>query len=110
MTHQPRLLDPVAMARWERYRAGGRSHFVWRYGVVGFGVPMAVVAVVYKLVQEQGLNWSLVMSTHLRLGIAVAVVAFPLFGYFFGGRLWDSQEESYGRTIERHRPGRGRAR
>ena len=34
MTPPPRLLDPAAMARWERYRAGGRACFVWRYGVV----------------------------------------------------------------------------
>src|SRR5688500_6855456 len=42
----------AALRRWERLRANGRSAFVWRNGVVGWGLPAAVVTAAYKVIQE----------------------------------------------------------
>jgi len=88
---------PRAIARWERNRAMGRSTFIWRRGVFGWGVPIALVTIAYQVVQEQGFVWRLVMTQHLKTGIGVAMLVFPLCGYLFARWLWTTGEENYER-------------
>jgi hypothetical protein len=91
---------PEAIVRWERNRAMGRSQFIWRRGVFGWGIPIALVTVAYQVVQEQGFVWRLVMTQHLKVGIGLAMVVFPLCGYLFGRWLWTEGEENYARMLE----------
>lgn len=91
---------PQAMARWERNRALGRTRFIWRRGVFGWGIPVALITIAYQIVQEQGFVRRLVMTQHLRTGIAIAVLVFPLCGYLFGRWLWTTGEENYERMAE----------
>ena len=86
-----------ALVRWERSRAMGRTTFIWRRGVFGWGIPVALVTIAYQVVQEQGFVWRLVMTQHLKTGIALAMVVFPLCGYLFGRYLWTVGEENYQR-------------
>jgi hypothetical protein len=88
------------IARWERNRAMGRSTFIWRRGVFGWGIPVALVTIAYQVVQEQGFVWRLVMTQHLKTGIGVAMLVFPLCGYLFGRYLWTTGEENYERMVE----------
>ena len=90
--------DPIT--RWERNRAMGRSTFIWRRGVFGWGVPVALVTIAYQVVQEQGFVWRLVMTQHLKTGIGVAMLVFPLCGYLFGRYLWTAGEENYERMVD----------
>ena len=90
---------PSAMARWERNRAMGRSTFIWRRGVFGWGVPIALLTIAYQVVQEQGFVWRLVMTQHLKTGIGVAMLVFPLCGYLFARWLWTASEENYQRMM-----------
>jgi hypothetical protein len=85
------------MAAWERNRAMGRSLFIWRRGVFGWGIPVALITIAYQIVQEQGFVRRLVMTQQLRTGIAIAVLVFPLCGYLFGRWLWTTGEENYER-------------
>jgi len=87
----------TALARWERNRAMGRSTFIWRRGVFGWGVPIALLTIAYQVVQEQGFVWRLVMTQHLKTGIGVAMLVFPLCGYLFARWLWTASEENYQR-------------
>lgn len=89
-----------AIGRWERNRAMGRSTFIWRRGVFGWGVPVALLTIAYQVVQEQGFVWRLVMTQHLKTGIGVAMLVFPLCGYLFGRYLWTTGEENYERMVE----------
>src|SRR5688572_22625109 len=91
---------PEAIARWERNRAMGRSTFIWRRGVFGWGIPVALLTIAYQVVQEQGFVWRLVMTQHLKTGIAIAMLVFPLCGYLFGRYLWTTGEENYERMVE----------
>ena len=75
----------------------GRQTFIWRHGVVGWGIPVALLTVVYKLIKEQGFVWSLVMSDDLRMGIGVAIIVFPACGYLFGRWMWATGEANYDR-------------
>ena len=88
------------MAAWERNRAMGRSTFIWRRGVFGWGIPVALVTIAYQVVQEQGFVWRLVMTQHLKTGIGVAMLVFPLCGYLFGRYLWTTGEENYERMAQ----------
>jgi hypothetical protein len=95
----PTTGDPQqdAMQRWEQRRAGGRASFIWRYGVLGWGLPAALLTIAYAVIQEQGMRISGPFSTRLRVAIAVAAVFFPTLGHLFGRRLWTSGEERYER-------------
>jgi hypothetical protein len=90
---------PEAIARWARTRAMGRSTFIWRRGVFGWGIPVALITIAYQVVQEQGFVWRLVMTQHLKTGIGVAMLVFPLCGYLFGRYLWTTGEENYERMV-----------
>ncbi|MHB1224372.1 MAG: hypothetical protein ACYC2G_10070 [Gemmatimonadaceae bacterium] len=87
------------MHRWERLRSQGRSHFVWRHGVAGWGIPAAILTMAYKLFEARGLAWSLStpLSTDLRHAFALIAIAFPALGYLFGGWLWTQGEARYAR-------------
>ena len=91
---------PDAIARWERTRAMGRSTFIWRRGVFGWGIPVALLTIAYQVVQEQGFVWRLVMTQHLKVGIGVAMLVFPLCGYLFGRYLWTAGEDNYERLVD----------
>lgn len=87
--------------RWERRRAMGRRAFVWRYGVLGWGLPAALLTIAYAFIKEQGFSWSAdAASYRLRAGIVITLVLFPVLGHMFGGRLWDARER---RREERRR-------
>jgi len=91
-----------ADARWERQRAMGRRAFVWRYGVLGWGLPAALLTIAYAFIREQGFTWSAgAASSRLRVGIVITLVLFPVLGHLFGGRLWDARERE---REERRRP------
>ena len=94
----------AVMARWERNRAMGRSTFIWRRGVFGWGIPVALVTIAYQVVKEQGFVRQLLMTQHLKTGIGVAMLVFPLCGYLFGRYLWTAGEENYQRMVEAEGP------
>ena len=102
----PPAADPAtdertaALARWERTRAMGRTTFIWRRGVFGWGVPVALVTIAYQIVQEQGFVRRLVMTQHLKVGVGIAMLVFPLCGYLFGRYLWTAGEENYERLVD----------
>jgi hypothetical protein len=88
---------PAAIVQWERNRAMGRTTFIWRRDVFGWGIPVALVTIAYQIVQEQGFVRRLVMTQHLKLGIGLTMLVFPLCGYLFGRYLWTTGEENYER-------------
>jgi hypothetical protein len=78
----------------------GRTTFIWRRGVFGWAIPIALMTIGYQIVQEQGFVRRLVMTQHLKTGIALTMVVFPLCGYLFGRYLWTIGEENYERMRE----------
>jgi hypothetical protein len=78
-----------------RERAMGRTRFIVRRGVVTWGIPMAILTVLYKVVQEQGFVASPRLTATLRSAMVVAFVVFPLCGWLFGRWLWQTGEERY---------------
>jgi len=89
-----------AIRRWETLRANGRSAFVWRNGVVGWGLPAALVTGAYKVIQEQGLGWPPELTDRLRLALVLIALVLPALGYILGGWLWAQGEARYARLLD----------
>lgn len=85
--------------RWEKLRALGRTDFILRRGVLGWGIPAAVITVLYKVVQEQGFVLSPHLTDNLRTAIVVAVLLFPTVGGLLGRWLWSTGEARYQEMI-----------
>lgn len=89
-----------SLERWERLRSRGRTAFIWRYGVAMWGIPAAVITILYKIQQELGLSLAslaLPFPHKLRLAIGISMVFFPILGHVFGRQLWDRGEADYQR-------------
>ena len=87
----PGRTTPDKWKRWEKTRAKGRKRFIWLHGVVGWGVTVAIF-------------WSFWMGAtrgwdQFPLLLSVALVAFPIGGYFWGAGMWRSFERRYQREI-----------
>jgi hypothetical protein len=65
-------------------RGLSRSQFVRRYGVLGWGVSTAVIWAVLMVAIES--------SASLLVLLPIALVLFPIGGYFFGQALWSVHE------------------
>ena len=91
------------MEQWERERSRGRGPFIWRRGVIGWGLPAALVTIGYKLYQEHLAVGGYTLTADARTGILVSAVVFPLCGYLFGRWLWTSSEKEYQRFLRDER-------
>jgi hypothetical protein len=76
-------------SRWERTRSGGRTRFIWLWGVVAWGVPWGVLMTGFLAAlatdRHQAVSW--IIALPLPLG--------PIGGYFFGVVLWHRVESQY---------------
>ena len=93
--------------RWEKYRAMGRTDFIVRRGVLGWGLPAALLTVAYKAYQEQGLVLPPHLTDGLREAITLALLLFPIAGALFGRWLWTAGEARYHALVRDrdHSPG-----
>ncbi len=86
-----------AQARWARTRSVGRTAFVWRYGVAGWGVPAGTVTSCYHVIHAHtpGAAWSIAGLRPLWQSIAGLMIACGVVGYLFGAWLWDACETHF---------------
>jgi hypothetical protein len=80
-------MTPKQAERWARVREKGRTRFVWIRGVFGWGIPVAVF-------------WSIWMGwiqgwDRLWILTPLALVLFPIGGYFWGVVMWRKFESAY---------------
>ena len=87
-----RIRKPPKTTRWAQVRSQGKSHFLWYYGVLGVGVPIAVFKIVFDL-SDRG-NFPL-------LSLLLNVILFPIVGLLIGLLTWSISERKYRRRQER---------
>jgi hypothetical protein len=73
--------------KWKLTRSRGRNRFILVTGVLGWGLTTAVI-------------WSLLMAgiqgwNRLPTLLPIAIIVFPICGYFFGTFVWKSTETKY---------------
>jgi hypothetical protein len=66
--------------KWPKFQKLGRKQFILRYGVLGWGVPVAIAFSV-NMALEQGWNTFL-------FNLIPSLIIFPLAGILFGRFLW----------------------
>ena len=70
----------ISSERCTRARRLGRKKFVWLYGVLGWGVPTAVL---FSLLRAYAEGWET-----LPVMLAISLAVFPLGGIVFGRVMW----------------------
>lgn len=80
------MFKPTA-ANWAKAKELGRAPYIVHYGVVGWGVP---VAVVYSLLEAVTDGWSAFVPT-----LGVSLILFPVVGFFVGLFAWKQMERDY---------------
>ncbi|QZY53623.1 peptidylprolyl isomerase [Crassaminicella profunda] len=73
---------------WERTRQKGKSYFIWRKGVLGWGIPTAILFQVSMAILNNGLNIDAFTSRKFILNLVTSVIVFPIGGYFWGMWMW----------------------
>lgn len=81
---------PQDTASWAKFSKLGRSQYVLRYGVLAWGVP---VAVLFVLSQGFLQGW-----TAAAFQAVPALILFPVGGLFYGRIMWSLYERQYGGT------------
>ncbi len=89
-----------ARTRWLRTRDAGRSAFVWRYGIIGWGLPVGAVSAFYHVVRVHGYGprapWTAAAVRPLWGSVAGLVCVCAVVGYLLGAWLWDFCEARFG--------------
>jgi hypothetical protein len=75
---------------WAKSRALGRGRFVLLYGVLGWGIPTAILFVLIRCYQD---GWNSFLF-HL----ISALVLFPLGGILVGHSMWKRLERRHVRS------------
>jgi hypothetical protein len=84
-------MTPRQVEGWSKTRAKGRTRFVWLTGVVSWGVP---VAIIWSVAMASFKGWD--RFPHL---LRIALILFPIAGYWFGSYVWRKSEEQYEQTL-----------
>lgn len=79
--------------RARKVRARGRWHFIFWRGVVGWGVPTAVIFSALMAWLDEGGSFQVGFLTHFVL----AIVLFPIGGIFWGAYMWRWLERQWAR-------------
>ena len=72
--------------RRETMLAKGRSYFVWRYGVIGFGVTTGLCWAVAMELWRSGFGQFSIAQ--LAIHLVGALLLFPAGGYLWGRCMW----------------------
>jgi hypothetical protein len=82
---------------WERIRARGQRHFVIRYGVIGRGLPMALICAL-GIELALGSRFPEALWSPAFVGrFAFALVVFSLGGALTARTTWRLYERRFGR-------------
>ncbi|MFT5367285.1 MAG: hypothetical protein ACI8V2_002243 [Candidatus Latescibacterota bacterium] len=73
--------------KWSMIREKGKRHFVWFQGVLMWGIIT-------------GIMWSVAMayyspSEHIYIRPIIALIIFPISGYFGSKWTWNKNEQKY---------------
>jgi hypothetical protein len=83
-------MSPSDSEKWAKFSKLGRAGFVWRYGILGWGIPTAIL---FVLLQGYLDGWD-----GLLFKLIPALVLFPLGGIVWGRFMWAFLERRHARA------------
>ena len=82
---------------WERERPKGRTRFIWKHGVLEFGLPAGVALALAIYGSANGLSWTGLASAPFLNELVWKLALFtPIIGYVWGRVLWAYYARVYG--------------
>jgi hypothetical protein len=78
---------------WLQIKARGRRRYVWRAGVIGWGLP--VFAIFTPLMLIFGLGTLQLSQTKIAALVMSSLLMWILGGYLFGSSMWRKLDEKY---------------
>ncbi|WP_145939607.1 hypothetical protein [Paenibacillus glacialis] len=87
------MMNERSEKRWEKMRAKGKRHFVVNSGVLRWGLTTAVLYSIFVTYLNNGLT-GILLNDFLRT-LLIAVILFPIGGYFWGIWVWKWQEKNH---------------
>jgi hypothetical protein len=80
----------LRLARWERIKQGGIWRFVLLRGVLGWGLPMGIIGIIFEHVsrKEEAFAWYLILGLCL------------IGGFIWGLAVWLVTMRSYSRALK----------
>lgn len=82
-------MNALQQNKWRTIRKRGRVRFIWINGFLLWGIPSA-----FLFSMLMGAIWGKNLFTIL----VISLILFPLFGLYFGGSVWESNERRYSKT------------
>ena len=74
------------ISRWEKVREKGRKYYIWRVGVLSWGLGMGLAFVIPSLIRHD--------SDFLKK-LCIGFIIWPICGYFFGSFMWKYMDKKY---------------
>ena len=78
------------LARWEKIQRGGLGRFVWLRGMLGWGLPMGIIGIIFEHVsrKEEAFPWYFILGLFL------------VGGLVWGLAMWFVTMRSYSRALK----------
>ena len=86
-------MDAEQQSHWEATQKRGKASYIWRDGVLGFGVPLSLALFAADVV----FNWIDGTPTRWVAEIIKVIVMLPLLGVSFGLLNWSKHQREYRR-------------
>jgi phosphate/sulfate permease len=79
-------MNSHSAAKWEQRRKIGKSKFILYFGVLGFGISVALLLTLFEYVTVQQITY---------VWVVMRLLLFPIVGFFIAHSRWDKLEQSY---------------
>ncbi|QWU15322.1 hypothetical protein SAMN04487895_10814 [Paenibacillus sophorae] len=84
--------------KWEQLRSKGKKNFIIYKGILGWGIPTAILFTLFMSFME---NYSLIFDKSFVEFFIIAIILFPAGGIVFGLWVWNWTERIYMRNIDK---------
>lgn len=86
--------DKAVIESWESYRKLGRNKYIFRYGIVSWGlVTWLIYYAINLIVNMINPDWAIPLDNPFTIGMSI--VFFAIGGLIFGIVLWNKNEKVY---------------
>lgn len=85
-------MKPFNSNKWERMRAKGRKKYIIYNGVVGWGIPTAIL---YSILTTLWETQTIELNNEFFETLIISIILFPLGGIGFGIWTWHAFESNY---------------
>jgi hypothetical protein len=90
-------MNQQSTERWEEMRAKGKMNFIIHNGVLRWGLGAAILFAILKTYTDGGVGSITFHNTDFVQILIIALVIFPIGGYFWGNWVWNSYAKKYSR-------------